>query len=92
MINNMEVYNYGQYSSENYGAHTLRFTDAFGNRYWYSYDTLVAFNIGGEFHIVKNVWGTTTGKHLNWICSDHSIRESAEEFEANFKRLSSAAC
>ena len=31
------IFNYGRYSTENYGAHTLRFTDAFGNRYWYSY-------------------------------------------------------
>lgn len=85
------VYNYGQYGSENYGAHTLRFTDAFGDRYWYSYSTLVAFEISGEFHISRNYWGTTTGKHLNWINSDKSIREDEATFKANYERLTASA-
>lgn len=87
MINGLNVYSYGCYASDNYGAHTLCFTDAFGNRYWYSYETLVAFRINGEFHIIKNYWGTTTGKHLNWIDPDHSIREDDETFNANLARL-----
>ena len=85
-MNNIRVYNYGNYSSENYGAHSLCF-EAPSGKYWFSYDTLVAFNINGEFHIIKNYWGTTTGKHLNWICGDHSIREDRETFDANFNRL-----
>ena len=84
------VYNYGNYSSENYGAHTLCFTDNRGNRYWYSYHALVAFQIGYEFHIIKNYWGPTTGKHLNWIDSNKSIREDSETFWNNFERLSAA--
>lgn len=81
-------YNYGNYSSNNYGVNTLCFTDNHGNKYWYSYETLVAFCINGEFHIIKNYWSTTTGKHLNWIDSDKSIREDSDTFNANFERLS----
>ena len=79
--------NYGSYSSDNYGAHTLVFTDSNGNDYWFSYNTMVAFMINGEFHIIKNYWGTTTGKHLNWICTDKSIREDEETFNKNYERL-----
>ena len=82
-----KFYNYGNYSSDNYGVHSLCFSDAQGNRYWYSYDTLVAFCVKGEFHIVKNYWGTTTGKHLNWSDENKSIREDRETFEANLARL-----
>ena len=85
-MNNIRVYNYGNYSSENYGAHSLCFETPSG-KYWFSYDTLFAFTINGEFHIIKNYWGTTTGKHLNWIDNDHSIRENRETFDANFNRL-----
>lgn len=83
---NVSYHNYGDYSSDNYGAHTLCFTTPTG-RYWFSYQTLVAFEIDGEFHIVKNYWNTTTGKHLNWIDRNKKIREDAETFEANFNRL-----
>lgn len=79
--------NYGNYSSDNYGVHTLVFTDSNNNRYWFSYGTLVAFDINDEFHIIKNYWGTTTGKHLNWINSNKKIREDEETFTENYTRL-----
>lgn len=82
-----KFYNYGNYSSDNYGAHTLCFEDANKNKYWYSYETLVAFKIDGEFHIIKNYWGSTTGKHLNWIYADKHIREDEDTFKANLQRL-----
>ena len=85
-MTHIKHFNYGNYSSSNYGAHSLCFVTPQG-RYWFSYNTLVAFRIGGEFHIIKNYWGSTTGKHLNWIDADHSIRESRETFEANLQRL-----
>lgn len=85
-MKNIRFYNYGGYSSDNYGANSLCFVTPSG-KYWFSYDTLVAFNINGEFHIIKNYWGSTTGKHLNWIDGDHSIREDRETFDANFNRL-----
>jgi hypothetical protein len=69
MLKEMPKYsNYGQYSNDNYGAHTLCFTDKEGNDYYYSYQTLVAFRNSKHGLVVhKNDWGTTTGKHLNWI-------------------------
>ena len=83
----MNARSYGNYSSDNYGVHCMTMEDDYGNQFWFSYDTLVAFRTKGEFHIVKNYLGTTTGKHLNWICSNKSIRESMEDFEANYNRL-----
>lgn len=85
-MKDIRYYNYGNYSSDNYGAHSLCFVTPTG-KYWFSYDTLVAFMINGEFHIIKNYWGTTTGKHLNWIDDDHSIREDRKTFDANLNRL-----
>ena len=72
---------YGNYSSNNYGANSLVFTDANGNRFWFSYKTLMAFDINGTFVIRQNDWATTTGKHLNWIDDDKSKRVDGEEFE-----------
>ena len=58
---------YGQYSSSNYGAHTLQFS-LNGDDYYFSYRTLVAFRRPSTGLVVReNVWGPTTGKHLNWI-------------------------
>jgi hypothetical protein len=49
---------------------------------WFSYETLVAFQVDGFPRVVReNVWGPTTGKHLNAIDGgDHSGRVCAEEF------------
>ena len=80
-------YNYGNYSSSNYGSHTLCFKNENGGKFWFSYETLVAFQAKGEFHIIKNYWSNTTGKHLNWINSDKSIREDEETFNNNYLRL-----
>jgi hypothetical protein len=41
----------------------------------------------GEEFIRENVWGQTTGKHLNWINPDHSIRLSGDEFETAVTKL-----
>ena len=85
-MNNIRYYNYGEYSSDNYGAHTLCFETPQG-KYWFSYNTLVAFEMCDEFHIIKNYWGSTTGKHLNWINDNKAIREDRETFEDNYERL-----
>lgn len=90
-MKNITFFNYGNYSSDNYGVHTLCF-EIENNNFWFSYNTLVAFSINGEFHIIKNYWGTTTGKHLNWINDDKSIREDKTDFENNYKRLSKNFC
>jgi len=75
-------WNYGNYSSDNYGSHTQAFTDNYGNDYYFSYNTLVAFRSNKTGLVVmENYWGNTTGKHLNWINRDHSIRVDEDTFE-----------
>ena len=82
-----EFESYGNYSSENYGAHTLVFTDAEGRDFYYSYRTLVAVRVPGRGLVVReNDWGPTTGKHLNWIdYGNKEARVSKEEFEATLQ-------
>ena len=66
------------YSSSNYGAHSIAMS--IGNiTLWFSYDTVVAF--GNPAVVSENLWGPTTGKHLNAINRDHSTRLPRDEFE-----------
>lgn len=59
---------YTEHTSKNYGLNSLRFFDAEGRCYWFSYTTLVAFTDGeGNRYVRQNEWGPTTGKHLNAI-------------------------
>ena len=76
---------YGHYSSNNYGAHTLR-VEVGPLTVWFSYKTPVAFRAPGTPMIVhQNDWGKTTGKHLKWIDGHTSKtakdRVSGEKFE-----------
>lgn len=75
-----KISSYGEYDSSNYGAHALKVS--FENfDLFYSYETIVAFSeIGKGITCSKNVWSTTTGKHLNWIESDKKNRLDHEEF------------
>lgn len=76
------IENYGNYSSQNYGANTLCVTVG-DIRVWYSYQTPVAFQIGDNEMVVRqNDWTQTTGKHLNWIDGgDKKNRVNSEEFQ-----------
>jgi hypothetical protein len=76
------ISSYGEYSSSNYGAHTLR-VDLGPITVWYSYSTPVAFHVNGHSRVViKNYWAATTGKHLNWIDrKDHKRRVDQETFD-----------
>lgn len=87
MTTQPNFHNYGKYSSDNYGAHTLCFTDPQGNNFYYSYQTLVAYRkSGGSIVVRQNDWGTTTGKHLNWIDGGRKAeRLSADDFAAKLK-------
>ena len=72
---------YGNYSSDNYGAHALVFQTPQG-LFWFSYRTLVAFTAGDRRVVRENDWGPTTGKHLNWIDGGNkAARVSSAEFE-----------
>lgn len=85
----VRFWNYGQYSSSNYGTHTLAFEDAAGNEFYFSYETLIAFkpkNCG--MYVSENLWGNTTGKHLNWIDGGtKKARLSRDEFNQKYKEI-----
>lgn len=52
-----------------------------------SYETVVAFRGPKGLRVIKNYWGPTTGKHLNWI-DDGSKEErlDSEQFEAEYRQ------
>ena len=79
--NLVRKWNYGEYASSNYGSHTQGFSDNYGNDYYFSYETLVAFASDQHGLVVReNVWSNTTGKHLNWINRDKDSRVTSEVF------------
>ena len=78
--------NYGEYSTGNYGAHTMRI-DLGRLVIWFSYDTVIAFRYGILFRISINEWGTTTGKHLNYIDSDKSIRIPHDDMMTELEKV-----
>lgn len=91
-ILDVEKWNYGRYSSDNYGANSIAIR--LGTRtVFYSYDTCVAFrgtNSKGEYFncVCENCWGTTTGKHLNWIDGgDKKSRLTEKEFQEQLKKF-----
>ena len=77
--------NYGNYSSDNYGKHSLVFTDTNNNDFYFSYNTLIAFRSDKGFFVRQNDWSTTTGKDLNWISTDKKERLTSEQFKAKYK-------
>jgi len=46
---------------------------------WFSYETPIAFRFRGEYRVSENLWGSTTGKHLNQL-QDKAHRISRQEF------------
>ena len=79
-----KISNYGQYSSGNYGAHTLLIEVGPVDLY-FSYQTMVAFRSPQTGLVMTtNYWGQTTGKHLNWI-SRTAPRLQSDEFEAKWR-------
>lgn len=50
--------------------HAVNFNEVTVGRilYYFSYDTIVGFQVGGNRPVVReNIWGPTTGKHINRI-------------------------
>ena len=88
MNTNLPAYEvYGDYSG-NYGVHALKFRDADGNQYWFSYKTLVAFQRWNARRVVlRNYWGPTTGKHLNSIDGGTPSAKAARVDQATFDRM-----
>lgn len=81
-----KISNYGNYSSENYGAHSRK-VELANIILYYSYETIVAYSDAQDgLTVSKNVWGVTTGKHLNWIDGgDKKSRKENAEFESMLK-------
>ena len=78
--------NYGNYSSNNYGVNSLYFKDVKGNIFYFSYDTLIAFEYDYKTYVIQNYWNTTTGKHLNLIDKGNKKdRLTQEQFEQKYK-------
>ncbi len=80
---NVKIGSYGEYASDNYGAHALM-VDVGNLRLYFSYQTVIAFDHPSTGLVVrKNDWSTTTGKHLNWVDNgNRAKRLCGEEFEA----------
>ena len=52
-------------------------------KFYFSYETIVAVQIGQELYVSENVCNAATGKHLNWIDGgDKGSRLSRRDFEA----------
>ena len=81
---------YGNYASSNYGVNALMVQDVNKVLYYFSYKTLVAFeHVSTGLVISENIWGNTTGKHLNWIDDDKSKRVNTETFFEKLDKLKS---
>lgn len=82
-----KITNYGQYSGDNYGAHTLMIEmDSF--RIYYSYETIVAYSdIQDGLVCSKNIWTNTTAKHLSWIQPVKSDRIPNDEFQEMLEEM-----
>ena len=81
------ISSYGNYESGNYGAHTLC-VDFDNFRLYYSYETIVAYyDLQDGLVCSTNVWGTTTGKHLNWIEPDKKRRIEYGRFEVMLQEM-----
>ena len=79
--------NYGEYSSDNYGSSRLIKLGSL--ELYFSYQTIIAIkdNKTNEFIISENKWNYTTGRHLNFISRDKSIRLNRKEFEKRAKEI-----
>jgi hypothetical protein len=87
-MNNLpRISSYGQYDSDNYGVNSLQVQfDSF--TLFYSYQTIIAYKDNQDgFVMCKNSWGTTTGKHMNWLDEDHSKRIDGNLFEQKLKDM-----
>lgn len=83
----IKKWNYGEYASSNYGAHCIAVTIGTLDLY-FSYDTVVAFQEDGQgFRISENDWGSTTGKHLNWINPNKKLRLDYKAFNKELADL-----
>lgn len=91
MVNKLNVKSYGGYKSDNYGVNSLMVTDS-GIEYYYSYTALIGIKSRGILKCIRNYWGKTTGKHLNWLDGGNKKdRLTSEEFQ-KYVELETEGC
>ncbi len=55
---------------------------------YFSYRTVIAFEDNCNLKVIENLWGPTTGKHLNAIDGGNkSARLSSSEFNEELKKV-----
>ncbi len=81
----VKISNYENYSSENYGSSRVVHIGSLS--LYFSYETVIAFSDAGEQKTSINVWGSTTGKHLNWICPNKKERLPRNIFEKELAKV-----
>lgn len=52
---------------------------------YFSYETPIAFSDNGNLLISKNIWSSTTGKHLNLLSRDKKVRLDNNLFKAELE-------
>lgn len=82
-----KISSYGNYSNNNYGAHTLK-VDMGTFELYYSYETIVAYYDSQDGLVCSiNQWGSTTAKHLNFIQPNKKNRVEVDVFEAMLQEM-----
>lgn len=76
-----DTYGYGNRAYQLRKAHCDVYSKD-GVELYFSYETLVAFKMPNfQLFSVENCWGTTTGKHLNWIGVPKECRVGQADFD-----------
>lgn len=85
-MNQPRIFNYGNYSSNNYGS--CRGVEIGSLTLYFSYDTVIAFSSPKTGLVIRqNSWGVTTGRHLNAISENKKIRINGDEFQKQLESL-----
>lgn len=59
---------------------------------FFSYQTLIGFSVNGKRYVSENLWGPTTGKHLNAIDGGNKTdRLPRKQFEEAYVTLTTIA-
>ena len=80
-----ECYCYYPRYSGNYGRNAMAFIDPFGNKFYFSYQTLIGFysvKLRKEYFL-QNYWQNTTARHM-FELSRKENRLPQEAFDAMF--------
>lgn len=86
-MNLPKIGSYGEYSTGNYGVN-CKYMDLGNIKLYYSYETIIGYSTNsGGLVLTENVWGNTTGKHLNWLDRDKKKRIPYNEFQKRLKSV-----